>query len=152
MRALVVQVKQDKQRICPVGHEEKPTRAKRGESTTKRHQTNHQTKNTQQTTPHGQNRTSQHRRADATQQRRCRGESKRRPANKEGADAREGSRDRRKRAQAKKTGTCSFIGVLSVFWITRGRIPQCQSEGHMNSTHHMVERAKHHTGPKPLLP
>ena len=85
---------------------------------------------------------------------RARGEEgKRRPANKERADAREGSRGRRENAaQAKKVGACSFSGVLRGFWITRGRIPQCRSEGHMNNTHNMVERAKPHTGPKPLLP
>jgi hypothetical protein len=49
-------------------------------------------------------------------------------------------------------GAYSFSGVLRGFWITRGRIPQCRSEGHMNNTHSMVERAKPHTGPKPLLP
>ena len=38
----------------------------------------------------------------------------------------------------RRRGRCGFIGVLRVFWITQGRIPQCQSEGHMNSTHHMV--------------
>ena len=85
---------------------------------------------------------------------RARGEEgKRRPANKERADARECSRGRReKAAQAKKVGACSFSGVLRGFWITRGRIPQCRSEGHMYNTHNMVERVKPHTGPKPLLP
>ena len=103
-----------------------------------------QNKNQQQTTPTGQNKTSQNtgQQGGQTRPNKTRvqgGESKRRPANKERADAREGSRDRRERAaQAKKAGTCSFIGVLRVFWITQGRIPQCQSEGHMNSTHHMV--------------
>ena len=58
----------------------------------------------------------------------------------------------RKAAQAKKVGACSFSGVLRGFWITRGRIPQCRSEGHMYNTHNMVERVKPHTGPKPLLP
>ena len=84
---------------------------------------------------------------------RARGEEgKRRPANKERADAREGSRGRRENAAQAKVGAYSFSGVLRGFWITRGRIPQCRSEGHMNNTHSMVERAKPHTGPKPLLP
>ena len=66
-------------------------------------------------------------------------EGKPKPANKERADAREGSRGRRENAaQAKKAGACSFSGVLRGFWITRGRIPQCRSEGHMNNTHSMV--------------
>ena len=68
------------------------------------------------------------------------------------ADARGGSRGRRERAAQAKVGAYSFSGVLRGFWITRGRIPQCRSEGHMNNTHSMVERAKPHTGPKPLLP
>ena len=80
-------------------------------------------------------------------------EGKRRPAEKEREDAREGSRGRReKAAQAKKAGACSGSGVLRGFWITQGRIPQCRSERHLNNTHNMVERAKPHTGPKPLLP
>ena len=84
---------------------------------------------------------------------RARGEEgKRRPANKERADAREGSRGRRENAAQAKVGAYSFSGVLRGFWITRGRIPQCRSEGQMNNTHSMVERAKPHTGPKPLLP
>ena len=84
---------------------------------------------------------------------RARGEEgKRRPANKERVDAREGSRGRRENAAQAKVGAYSFSGVLRGFWITRGRIPQCRSEGHMNNTHSMVERAKSHTGPKPLLP
>ena len=94
-------------------------------------------------------------RADKTRQAtRAQGEEgKRRPASKERADAREGSRGRRENAaRAKKVGACSFSGVLRGFWITQGRIPQCRSEGHMNNTHNMVERAKPHTGPKPLLP
>ena len=85
---------------------------------------------------------------------RARGEEgKRGLANKEREDAREGSRGRReKAAQAKKACACSFSDVLRRFWITRGRIPQYRSEGHINNTHNMVERAKPHTGPKPLLP
>ena len=56
--------------------------------------------------------------------------------------------------QHSQEGACSFSRVPTRFWITRGRIPQCRSEGHMNNTHNMVERAKPHTGPrpKPLLP
>ena len=82
------------------------------------------------------------RRADKTNKTRARGEGdKRRPARKERADAREGSRGRReKAAQAKKADACSFSGVRRVFWITRGRIPQWRSEGHMTNTHkHGVE-------------
>ena len=90
------------------------------------------------------------RRADKTNQSKGAGEEgKRRPANKERADAREGSRGRRENAAQAKVGAYSFSGVLRGFWITRGRIPQCRSEGHMNNTHSMVERAKSHTGPKP---
>ena len=91
-------------------------------------------------------------RQDQTKRGRGGGEGKRRPANKERADAREGSRGRRENAAQAKVGAYSFSGVLRGFWITRGRIPQCRSEGHMNNTHSMVERAKPHTGPKPLLP
>ena len=66
-------------------------------------------------------------------------EGKRRPAKREREDAREGSRGRREEtAQAKKTGACSFIGVLRGFWITQGQIPQCRSERHLINTHNMV--------------
>ena len=65
-------------------------------------------------------------------------EDKRRLANKERADAQEGSRGRRENAAQAKVGAYSFSGVLRGFWITR----QCRSEGQMNSTHSMVERAK----------
>ena len=68
------------------------------------------------------------------------------------ADAREGSRGRKEKAAQAKVGAYGFSGVQRGFWITRGRIPQRRSEGHMNNTHSMVERAKPHTGPKPLLP
>ena len=55
---------------------------------------------------------------------RARGEEgKRRPAETEREDAREGSRGREKTAQAKKAGACSVSGVLRGFWITQGRIP-----------------------------
>ena len=76
------------------------------------------------------------RRADKTKQNKgAGGKRKRRPANKERADAREGSKGRReKAAQAKKAGACSFSGVLRGFWITRERILQCRSEGYMNNT------------------
>ena len=70
----------------------------------------------------------------------------------ERADAREGSRGRKEKATQAKVGACGFSGVQRGFWITRGQIPQRRSEGHMNNTHSMVERAKPHTGPKPLLP
>ena len=71
------------------------------------------------------------RRADKTKQNKGAGGRRQAgPANKERADVREGSRGRRENAaQAKKAGACSFSGVLRVFWITRGRIPQCRSEG-----------------------
>ena len=49
-----------------------------------------------------------------------------------------GSRGRRENAAQAKVGAYSFSGVLRGFWITR----QCRSEGQMNSTHSMVERAK----------
>ena len=130
---------------------------------TKKHQTN-QTKQKQptptkqtKTTKEGATNTNQDNGQRGGQTRpnkaRARGEEgKRRPANKERADAREGSRGRRENAAQAKVGAYSFSGVLRGFWITRGRIPQCRSEGHMNNTHSMVERAKPHTGPKPLLP
>ena len=118
---------------------------------TKKHQTNQ----TKQKTGHANKTNQNHERGGATKtnqdngqrggqtrpnKTRARGEEgKRRPANKERADAREGSRGRRENAaQAKKAGACSFSGVLRGFWITRGRIPQCRSEGHMNNTHNMV--------------
>ena len=69
----------------------------------------------------------------------------------ERTDAREGSRGRKEQATQAKVGACGFSGVQRGFWITRGQIPQRRSEGHMNNTHSMVERAKPHTGPKPLL-
>ena len=70
----------------------------------------------------------------------------------ERADAREGSRGRKEKAAQAKVSAYGFSGVQRGFWITRGQIPQRRSEGHMNNTHSMVERAKPHTGPKPLLP
>jgi hypothetical protein len=93
------------------------------------------------------------RRADKTNQSEGAGGRRQAETSKQGrADAREGSRGRRENAAQAKVGAYSFSGVLRGFWITRGRIPQCRSEGHMNNTHSMVERAKPHTGPKPLLP
>ena len=84
---------------------------------------------------------------------RARGEEgKRRPANKKertpGKVAEAGGRMQHKPRWART----AFSGVLRGLWITRGRIPQRRSEGHTNNTHSMVERAKPHTGPKPLLP
>ena len=57
-----------------------------------------------------------------------------------------------KTAQTKKVDAFSVSGVLRGFWITQGRIPQCRCERYLNNTHNMVERAKPHTGPKPLFP
>ena len=128
----------------PVQYNVRRSQQKQKDGRTTQRSTKQTKQNKQQTTPTGQIKTSQDTGQQGGQTRpnktRVQGEeSKRRPANKERADAREGSRGRRERAaQAKKAGACSFIGVLRVFWITQGRIPQCQSEGHMNSTHHMV--------------
>ena len=69
----------------------------------------------------------------------------------ERADAREGSRGRKEKAAQAKVGA-SAQRCSKGFWITRGQIPQRRSEWHMNNTQSMVERAKPHTGPKPLLP
>ena len=146
---------------CPVWREAKPTKAKRKtekpardnqhkEAPNKPNQTNNRPRQQNKPKPRkrgshkhqpGQRTTG---RADKTKQNKGAGEEgKRRPANKERADAREGSRGRReKAAQAKKAGACSFSGVLRGIWITRGRIPQCRSEGHMNNTHNMVLEGK----------
>ena len=129
------------------------------ENPDKTHQT--KTRPRQQTKPKPRRRGSQKhqpgqrttRQADKTNQSEGAGGRRQAGTSKQGrADAREGSRGRRERAVQAKVGAYSFSGVLRGFWITRGRIPQCRSEGQMNNTHSMVERAKPHTGPKPLLP
>ena len=65
-------------------------------------------------------------------------EGKRRPAEKEREDAREGSRIRREKPHRSRRRA-------------RAALPVCRCERHLNNTYNMVERAKP-TGPKPLLP
>ena len=76
---------------------------------------------------------------------RARGEEgKPRPANKERADAGKAAEaGGRKQHKPRRRARAPFSGVLRGFWITRERIPQCRSEGHMHGAgfpcHHLID-------------
>ena len=122
---------------------------------TKKHQTN-QTKQKQptptkqtKTTKEGATNTNQDNGQRGGQTRpnktRARGEEgKPRPANKERADAGKAAEaGGRKQHKPRRRARAPFSGVLRGFWITRERIPQCRSEGHMHGAgfpcHHLID-------------
>ena len=112
-----------------------------------------QTKTTKEGEPKTPTRTTDNEAGRQDQPQRGRGGRRQAETSKQGKSGRPGRQQRQEgECSTSQGGAYSFSGVLRGFWITRGRIPQCRSEGHMNNTHSMVERAKPHTGPKPLLP